>query len=248
MATLAATLLPSLAAQAISGTITPTIANPGQTVTLAVTGVQAVTLPDPCIPDDIRVGGPGGTIIVPGIFCIQVLQPLGIGQVVSGTWTVPSNAAPGAYWMRVRYFDAVGVVDEYFCLEVRTPPGSGPTVAAQSVAQVGQTLSLSLADPSAAGFNYLMAASFTSTVGIPLGPSLLCLDPDVLFGLTFPTPLPGIFNGFQGTLDATGTAGPISIVIPNDPGLAYFPIKIQAVVPTTALFGISNTLNLTIAP
>jgi hypothetical protein len=244
---LAVGLLPA-GAQSISGTVTPPIAAPGQLVTLSITGVQSVWLPDPCIPDDIRVGGPSGAIIDPGVFCIQIIVPVSPGQVVTGSWTVPANAAPGPYWLHVRYFTANATADEYFCLEVRAPGTSGPTLVELSPAQVGQTLALSLTDGASPGAPYILAASFTSTVGLSVGGSLSCLDPDALFALSFPTPFPGIFNGFQGALDAAGSAGPISVAIPNDPALVNFPLKLQAAILNPTQLVLTNALNLTIAP
>jgi hypothetical protein len=236
-------------AQSISGTITPPIAAPGQQVTLTITGIQGVILPDPCIPDDIRIGGPSGTVLVPDISCGLIIVPLAPGQVVSAPpWTVPASAAPGSYWMRVRYFTATATIDEYFCLEVRTLGASGPTLAALSLAQVGQTLVLSLNDAASPGAPYIVAASFTSTVGLSVGGSLSCLDADALFALSFPAPFPGLFNGFQGVLDATGGAGAISVAIPNDPVLDYFPLKLQAAIGNPSQILLTNALNVTIAP
>lgn len=239
--------LPAVAGQDISGTITPAIAQPGQMVTLTVTAVQPVSLPDPCIPDDVRVEGPQGNLLLNPVFCIQVILSLAPGQSQTGTWTVPATALPGFYWMRVRYFGASGAVDEFFCFEVRSNPAQGLTLAPLAPPRVGQTLVLNLSDPTLPGFGYTVAASLTSQAGIPLGPRLVCLDPDILFAASWPTPAPGLFGNFQGQLDGTGAATAF-MVLPNLPQIADLPIKLQSVVFTTALPILSNPLCLTILP
>ena len=74
-------------------------------------------------------------------------------------------------------------------------------------------------------------ASFTSNNPIVLTTGLpTCIDQDSLFALSFPVPNPGVFTGFQGTLDAFGTAAGISVAIPASPVVNFQPLVLQAAV------------------
>lgn len=234
----------------LSGTVTPAIAAPGQTVTLTVTALQNIQFQDSCILRDVRVGGPNGTMLPTGVFCLQVITPLNAGQTAFQSWTVPATTTtmPGMYWMRVRYFANNGVREEYFCFEVRYPSSPGITLAAVTAAQVGQPLVMSLGAFNAGTAPYITAVSLTSRNGIPVQTVLACLDQDWLLDLAWPNPAPGLFVNLQGNLDATGNANAITVNIPNDPALVNWPLKAQSGLLSAIGLQLSNPLTFVVGP
>jgi hypothetical protein len=158
---------------------------------------------------------------------------------------------PGTYWFEFRYYDTLMVLrNEYFCFEIRSTLESAPLLTPQTPAQQGTNLVLSLNDTTSPGQLYVVAASFTSNTGIPVPgfASPLCLDPDALFNLSYPAPLPGLFTNFTGALDGTGLTTGITISIPVAPVLNFRGLHIQAVVLGGAAPRISNGLSFTILP
>ena len=83
--------------------------------------------------------------------------------------------------------------------------------------QTGTTLPFALDAPGDGGKTYVMAASFGNT-GISIGGRTVPLSFDTLLLLTVQNVLPGIFQRYQGTLSAGGTAS-ASLLIPAGPGL-----------------------------
>lgn len=83
----------------------------------------------------------------------------------------------------------------------------------------GNTVNLGLLMPRDAGLNYVMAASFSSTPGIPLAPDgrPIPLTPDAMLLLSLSTP--SVFVNFQGVLDPMGAAA-AQIVFPPIPSLS----------------------------
>jgi len=100
-------------------------------------------------------------------------------------------------------------------------PG-GPTVvvggANAAVAPIGSR-NFELCAPRSGGFPYLMAASLSSTTGIPFCGGTIPLDPDALLRLSLRSP--GVFQGFIGVLDPTGKAA-AHIAMPNNLGFFEF--------------------------
>ncbi|HMS17413.1 MAG TPA: hypothetical protein PKA37_11275 [Planctomycetota bacterium] len=237
-------------AQAVSATIFPSPALPGQTLQFIVTAIQPIQLPSSCAYANIRAISPSGPPMPLGIFCLTVITPLVAGQSLSQSIST-AGFAPGTYWVEVRYFGVgAGITSEFFCFELRSPITAGPILAAQTVAQQGTNLLMSLSDPPSAGQLYIAAASFTTNTGIPVPGfiSPLCLDPDALFNLSYPAALPGLFSNFSGALDASGLATGIGISIPVAPVLTNRGLHVQAV--TFGGIGprISNGLSFTISP
>lgn len=149
-------------------------------------------------------------------------------ETVSGsaaTWSEVSHALdavlPRTSAMQLRFRAAdnpndslceAGIDD--FRLDGRSP---GLEIAATGSAAPGTRLDLTLHSPWWAGSTYLLGSALSSRSGIPVQAGLVPLDIDPLF-LAVPG-LPTVFEGFSGTLDATGgaTAG---IRVPNDPALS----------------------------
>jgi hypothetical protein len=102
------------------------------------------------------------------------------------------------------------------------------------------------------GFNrdplhsYVMAASFTSTPGIPLAPDgrPIPLTPDAMMLLSLSTP--SIFQNFSGVLDGLGNAT-ATLNLPNLPALSGFQFKMAAVsleaVSSSGVKSITDPLN-----
>jgi len=78
--------------------------------------------------------------------------------------------------------------------------------------QTGSVLPLALAAPGEGGKPYALAASFGNT-GIKIGGRTIPLSFDTMLLLTVQNLLPGIFQKYQGTLSAGGTAS-ASLLIP----------------------------------
>jgi hypothetical protein len=83
--------------------------------------------------------------------------------------------------------------------------------------QTGTTLPFVLNAPGEGGKTYVMAASFGNT-GISIGGRTVPLSFDMLLLLTVQNVLPAVFQKYQGTLSAGGTAS-ASLLIPAGPGL-----------------------------
>jgi len=112
-----------------------------------------------------------------------------------------------------------------------------PRVDAQNTVQFGKTLQISWKAGSSGGKIYKAAAAFTERVaGIRFLNRYLPIATDDLFFLSLV--MPSIFSGFEGSLDANGTATG-SVIVPNIPALAGYGFSIAwVVVDPGALFGI----------
>ncbi len=241
----------------VSLSVFPAIAQPGSSPTVSMTTLQTVTFPGPNYFGDVRFGSPTGTpvwTLPPGNWPGPVtLLPL--TSVSSSIW-VPMTASPGFYWVQCRTVTPTGVQrDTFVCFEVRVPTiqgGSvlfpGPILFQQSTAWIGTLFPLGLADSSSAGAFYIVSAALTCDTGINVGPSLLCLDQDWLFNLAWPAPAPSAFGGFQGWLNAAGAATGITLSIPTDPTLAYWPLRFQAIIVQPTGLTASNPLSTQVQP
>jgi hypothetical protein len=210
--------------------------NGSVTITVSDTFGLGLQLPSSCVINAIYQGGPGGAAVNLGIFCLTVITPIpacGSGT-ASQSWSptfAGSTLAPGTYWIEVRFWDSSfsTLRSEYFCFAVDgTPPI--PLLSQVTPPVIGTNWTLSLSSPPDPGAAYFMAASATTNVGLPPGNPVFCLDQDAIFALSFPNPLPGVFNNFQGNLDAGGTAGNISISLPSLPLLICLRLNVQGLV------------------
>ena len=231
--------LPLLPAQLLSGTVAPTVIQPNGMVTITVSDTfgLGLQLPSSCAINAIYQGGPNGALVPTGIFCGSAITPIpacGSGT-VSQTWG-PSFAgitlSPGTYWIEVRFWDSgfSTLRSEYFCFAVDGTPPMIPLLSQVTPAVIGTNWTLGLSSPPDPGAAYFMAASATTNVGIPPANPVFCLDQDAIFALSFPNPLPGVFNNFQGNLDAAGGANNISLSLPNFPPLICLRLNVQGLV------------------
>jgi hypothetical protein len=229
--------LPALArAQALSVTLSQNPAPLGTPITVTALDAynRGLYTPGGCLITSVRKGAPNGPSV--GFFPCTLLPvaipPCGSPTPRSATWTPANNLTPDLYFIEITH--SVGpfmpTTTEYYCvtLEGAVP---GPRLAASGPPMVGGLLALNIAAPAYPNAIYVAALSGSTNVGIALpGGQRLCLDPDLLFSLTFPVPIPGIFTNFQGVLDASGQVGNIAVAIPNLPQLVCFPFHAQAVV------------------
>lgn len=100
-------------------------------------------------------------------------------------------------------------------------------LAIQGTPSLGSQLQLQLSTPYFQGADYLIGCSLSARTGIPLGSILVPLDPDWLFFGAYAAP--SVFQGFTGTLSASGQAQS-TIAIPSDPSLLGFSFLTAAVI------------------
>lgn len=225
-------------------------AAPGQLLNVTVTNPVPIGSPVTVTAFDAYNGGlftpfgcllsgiydaPGGNVVAifPCTF-LGVPIPACNSGMPPRTQTWAGTMTPGRYWIEISH--SVGpfgpITNEYYCVDI-FDPAQGPPAALTAVntPTIGTNFQMSINSPSDAGATYILALSGSSNVGAPIAPGLsACIDVDPLFNLTYPSPVPGIFNNFQSTLDATGTSVGISVNIPNDPALACMPVHAQALI------------------
>jgi len=118
-----------------------------------------------------------------------------------------------------------------------------PAAQARGVARIGATLTLDLDSPDEPNQFYLMAASLSSSPGIPVDTRTfpLTASPFLVASLT----MPAVFQGFTGNLDGAGHAEP-RIVIPADRSLGGTTIFVAALTlragAPSGVWGISTPL------
>lgn len=119
-------------------------------------------------------------------------------------------------------------------------------------ARVGSTMTMQLRMPAESGKPYICAASTLGNIGIPIAPGkVVPLDVDPFFLLSAFFPGNGIFRGFNGVLDPTGTAAP-RVDIPGTGGLVGATLYYAAVVLDASQPGgvsrVSNRVHTTMVP
>jgi hypothetical protein len=239
-------------AQLLSTQANPQPALVGVPITVVVTdavGTGFTINGSSCFGTPIRSERPDGPAIYTPAFCTDDL----LGIPPQGSFTINWNQVddhgrqvpPGNYWMRLA---AIGI-EEWVCVTIQHPD-QGRHLSALGPAVLGQDLVLRLSDPDAGGGAYAVLASGSAGGGVDLGAlGYLCLDPDLLFSLSFPAPPASIFENFLGSLDQNGVAGEIAVHIPAEPFLAQRPLHFQAaVLSVSGSFAFTNVLNLKIQP
>lgn len=193
-------------------------------------GNGGVTFPSGRIIEDVRVGGPTGSVITAGLGPAGPAMMLAAGETALGQWVIPANTPAGSYWMRVRYTDSAGVTYDEFAVGQVFDTSGGAYLLPTSTPTLGGTAAFDISDTttSAAGAPYQTACSITSNSGILFNGDRVALDMDALFLASWPSP-PAAFTNFSGMLDSTGLAS-LSLAVPNDPSLSGTPFRIQAVV------------------
>ncbi len=243
-----------LAAQDVSMVVTPNPAPQGSSISVAVTAASQPISVGGCVISGVHQGNPSGPNVMGPIFCITIVLNINACATVTRTWngngTGGQPVPPGDYWIRVDIF-SVGPLpvasSEFFPLTI-VGPASRPTLTALTAPQIGQPLVFGIAAPADPNAPYIAAVSFTTNVGLALsGAQHLALDLDALFALSFPNPLPLLFSGFQGSLDATGSANNITLSLPFAPFLQCTGIACQAAVfPAAGGLQLTNGVSLTI--
>ena len=189
-----------------------------------------VTFPLGHLIADVRAGSPAGVPTTAGLPVSGPPLILATGATSTEGWGIPAGTAAGTYWLRINYTDAAGInYDEYVAGRVFDPNGgaflqrtTNPTLGGTGVFTIDDTTA------TAPGAPYVAAASLTSNTGIPVFGETLAVDPDVLFFLSWPNPIPEL-SGFIGILDAMGRST-LQMQIPNVPELAGVPVRLQAVI------------------
>jgi DNA-binding beta-propeller fold protein YncE len=100
-------------------------------------------------------------------------------------------------------------------------------VHAHGIPSLGTTYPIQVSSPPNAGKAYILAASFSSRPGFPLGTRTVPLNLDNLFTLS--QLVPSIFQNFQGVLNANGQAV-ASLAIPGVPALQGFSFVVAGVI------------------
>jgi hypothetical protein len=147
------------------------------------------------------------------------------------------QVAPGQY-----YVDGVPVIVDASLLTALTPFGDP---------RVGASRAIELASPTTPGGLYVLAASTSTALGVPLGCGLTFpLDYDALFQLTLTNP--GVFANFIGVLDGQGYSTAPRIAVPSQPSLAGIGFDLAfAVLDGAAPCGVavvSQTVGVTVLP
>lgn len=243
-----------LSAQSISLEVSPNPIPPGSSA--LITGTDAtgggLALPSGCGWLSIHQGSPTGPEIgFPGGCGAAIIDVAANGSFGYTWFGLDENGVPlpdGEYWLESFVYspDFSTVHTDWFCVSVQAP--DQPTLSTSGAPQVGQALALDLSAPAFAGTPYIAGASFSSNAPIAIpGLGQLCLSADNLFWASYPAPVAGVFQNFQGALDASGQAS-LSLQLPGFPPLAYQALQLQAVLIAPTGFVKTNALTLSIRP
>ncbi len=216
-------------------------ANPvpqGAMVKLSIEAAQTSELLRAC-PIDVRAGSPTGPVVYSPMMCIMLRVVIGPGQSYNNMgWNGRDNSnnlvAPGTYYIHIKHklINSTNPWTSHF-VPVRIDPTAGPTepvLSTTSATVIGQPLNLNLNSPNNPNDSYYTAASFTTNAGFNLNANQrVALDVDLLFSLSFPNPVPGLFTNFTGTMDNMGNATPM-MNIPNLPGLKGSQVAFQSII------------------
>ncbi|MAG56387.1 MAG: hypothetical protein CMJ83_08865 [Planctomycetes bacterium] len=238
-------------AQPLCADVTPSVVIPGQTMILTLTGRSAAPLTvSGLIVGTINTGTPNGPVVT-GFGCGGCFpQMLGNGQTINWSFPWPATFNQPLYYLRVDYWQGTGpIVTKWIPVHIA---GGAPLLATTQNLRVNQTTNFAVSAPAFAGGIYVAAISGSTNVGFPVSnASFAVLDQQhPLFGLSWPVPVPGVFNGFLGVLDAAGATGAINIAMPNVPALAGTCVVLQVgIVPANgAAAVVTNSLSFVVAP
>ena len=221
--------------QDIAVEITPSPALPGEPITVLANDATGagLNLGSPCTWYEFHRGTPDGPVITFDIVCPGVVIPVGPFGSFGVVWDQTDASAggalvpPGTYWVRLAAWDPgfTTLYEDWACLSIQA--AGAPALTRSTEAKLGASLDLEVSSPAHPGAIYVAAASLTSNHPIALpsvGLTCIDVDPVLVFSLTDPA----TFQNFLGVLDGAGQSSGLSIQIPNLPGLAYQPLKVQA--------------------
>jgi hypothetical protein len=239
----------------LSGATSPNPAPLGASISLRLEATATAGLASGCGFLSIRQGSPAGPVVYSPFICPAIFIIVSPGGPYTAGWSgldsVGNPVPAGLYFFEVGYSDGAGVAqpNAFFPVRIDDPAAPPqPVLTVTGTGAAGTTLNLDINSPADAGSPYIFAASFTTNTGFTVPPGVfVVLDMDVLFGLAFPTPTPGLFSNLSGTLDANGqTFSPGTVSIPNVPGLLGYPVAFQAVLVTVAGLGTTNPVTLSL--
>lgn len=224
----------------LSCEISPNPATPGQGLTFAIQATTPGYLQSGCGINEIRMNSPTGPIVWQPFICPFLLILVGPGSSSyafhSGTTAGGAAFAPGTYYAVINWNGTGGgapLPSGVFPFRIDDPMAP-PLPVLWSVGGLagGQTATFTLTSPVDPGAFYIAAASMTTTTGwFLLGGQHVALDMgDPIFALSYPLPLPNVFGGFSGSLDASGFTSAISISIPVGVVATGNPGAIQAAI------------------
>jgi len=239
----------------LSCQIAPNPATPGAVLTYTVEATVAGGLQTGGGITGIRQGSPNGPLVWQSSSPPGLLIPVGPGAPWTGVFQTLANngtpLAPGTYYAIINWFGQ-GTALPQGCFPFRLDGAVGfpePVLSASGNLTGGQTTTLTLSSPPDPGALYICAASMTTCTGwsLPNGAHVALDMNDPIFPLSYPTPLPGVFNGFSGALDGSGQTSAISVFVPfgfvplGNPGAVQ-----GAVIDSSGNIKLSNALTISI--
>jgi len=251
-------LLPAaLTAQTVAGSFAPNPAPIGQPITFTGTDATGAgfSIGTPCIWLRIHDGTPDGPLLQLNVGCGQIVVPVGPHGSHQVTWDQTKlvgnqlvQAPPGRYWFEAQVFVGSTVTTDWFCATIQDPLNpSEPALSAPSAPRVGQPAPLALAAPADAGATYVALAALSSNRPFDVGPLSFCLSSDPLLRASLRANATVFANGV-GSLDGTGQASGLALLVPNDPQVAFRGLHVQALVLGSGGPRLSNDLALTALP
>jgi hypothetical protein len=244
---LMAAVAPLGLAQMFSAEVTPNPVVTGQSIKIRMECTVQSELRTGCAYFGFYQDSPTGPLVYQPLICPSIMIYVGPGMAHTATWNAQVSGkpiAPGTYYVRIdwRPVNTSQYHSHYVPFRVDPAVTSASVLAPASAAQRGAKLDLKLASPNQPGASYLMAASFTTNVGLKLSATeYLALDQDALFWFSLALPNGPIFTNFAGSLDAFGNTA-AAVNIPNIAVLQGAQIAVQAVIVDKVGFTLSNAI------
>ncbi|HEX6812295.1 MAG TPA: hypothetical protein VF384_11775 [Planctomycetota bacterium] len=237
-------LTAAVQAQSVAGSFSPNPAPIGVPVTFTGTDAtgQGCQLPSPCGWYRIHQGSQTGPVVPLGIFCIQVIVPVGPNGTFSFTWNqrdANNQQVPaGHYWFEVRTWDSSfsTLNVNWFCLAIQTP--GTPALSAAGPARLGLNTPMQISAPGEAGALWIAVCSLDANNPIPFPGLEICLS--------FPIFLEPFTTAF-GVLDGSGNSNGLELIVPGAPHALWQGLHVQALIlgPTWVM---TNDVSFTIQP
>lgn len=210
-----AAALASLASAQVATVVGPQVAPAGCPVAVSISNDTAADAYTKLCPFRVFDAATGADVYAP--FCAAIAVTIAPGDTFTTSWDQRDDfgnpVPPGAYVVEVQA-GVGGSLD----LHPITVGGADASVAPLGVPKIGTTRAWQLCAPLDGAQLYLMAASGSSSVGIPTcgGTFPLDVDPILEASLSDPT----VFINTFGALDAVGMTSAPSVAIPANPAFA----------------------------